>query len=142
MQERLSQIFSNITRSKIAMTLLFMAVGFAIYAPSFGNRFLLDDESQVMQNSLIHSPSNIGVFFLGSTMHQESNTALGGIYYKPVMSLSYSLLWWMSPNDPVPYHLFQLLLVIANALLVWALLRRYMSEAAAVAVSLMFLVHP
>lgn len=141
MRQRLSQYFSRITRSKVAMTLLFMAVGFAVYTPSFNNRFLLDDESQILHNNLIHSPSNIATFFLGSTMHQEGR-ALGGIYYKPVMSLSYSLLWWLSPNDPMPFHLYQLLLAISNALLLWWLLRRHMSDAASIAVSLMYLVHP
>jgi len=121
--------------------LILLAVGFIIYGSSLGNRFLLDDESQVLQNELIHSPGNILTFFLGSTMNQEG-AALGGIYYKPIMSLCYSLLWWASPDSPLIYHLFQLLIAIANAFLLWRLLRRHMDEKLALLMALIFLAHP
>jgi len=134
-------LLTKLTRSPIRVALLFLAIGFAVYGWSLGNHFLLDDESQVLQNELIHSPSNWQVFFLGSTMHQEG-AALGGIYYKPIMSMCYSLLWWLDPGNSVPYHIFQLCLMIANALLVWGLLKRHMSELAALLMAILFLVHP
>jgi protein O-mannosyl-transferase len=48
----------------------------------------------------------------------------------------------MAPGNPMPYHILQLLLAIANGLLVFAFLRRYMNEAVALAVSLAYLAHP
>lgn len=141
MSERGQQFFSSIMQSKLALGFIFLIVGMSIYAPSLNNRFLLDDESQVLQNDLIHSPANVMTFFSGSTMHQKG-TSLGGIYYKPIMSLCYSLLWWISPNNPVPYHVFQLFLAVANAFLLFLFLRRYMSAAIALGVSLIYLTHP
>jgi protein O-mannosyl-transferase len=134
-------LISSFTRSPIRVALLLLAIGFAVYGWSLNNHFLLDDESQVLQNELIHNPSNWPVFFLGSTMHQ-AGAALGGIYYKPIMSMCYSLLWWMDPGNSLPYHFFQLIMMIANALLVWGLLKRHMSELAALLMAILFLVHP
>lgn len=141
MQKQAKSAFSFLLDNRMAAALFFLFVGLVIYAPSLNNHFLLDDESQIVDNELIHSLHNIDAFFLGSTMHQMSNS-LGGLYYKPVMSLSYSVLWWLSPGNPFPFHLFQLLVVIANAFLVFVLLRRHMSALAAWLMALLLLVHP
>ena len=121
---------------------IFLLVGLAIYASSLNNRFLLDDESQVAQNALIQDLSNVHKYFLGSTMNAQSEKTLGGIYYKPIMTVCYAVLWWIAPNDPFQFHLFQLLLAVANSLLALLLMRRHLSPAVAAMMALIFLVHP
>lgn len=130
-----------VSRSWIFAGVLLMA-GFAIYSVTLENGFLLDDESQVQHNMVVHSPANFKFFFLGSTMNQQSSTAMGGLYYKPIMSFCYSVLWWLSPDNPTPYHVFQLLLAIANAWLAFLFLRRHLIPTVAGLMSLLFLVHP
>ncbi len=125
-----------------AVALIFAAVTMAIYGVALNNDFVLDDELQIVNNEVIRSPSNIGIFFSASTFNQESPHAMGGIYFKPLMSLAYSILWWLSPEQTLQFHLWQLLLIAANALLIFLLFRKLLSESTAFVCAVIFLVHP
>lgn len=139
---RLEAALTKIVNRPWLFAVVLLAAGLAIYTVSFENRFLLDDESQIRNNPIVHSPANLPIFFLGSTMNQKSATALAGIYYKPVMSFCYSLMWWMTPDNPTLFHVFQLLLAVVNAFLAFLFLRRHLTASVAALMSLLFLVHP
>lgn len=130
------------TRASILLAWSLVVLGLAIYATSFNNAFVLDDENQILNNPVITSPSNIGVFFAGSTMTQANLTALAGSYYKPLMTLCYSVLWWLTPGQPFLFHLFQFLIFALNSILVFFFLRHFLPEALAWFVAALYLVHP
>ncbi|MES3037317.1 MAG: glycosyltransferase family 39 protein [Bdellovibrionota bacterium] len=121
--------------------LLFLFIGFSIYGISLGNEFVMDDEEQIALNEIIHSLENIPKFFTGSTMNEGGTGEMGGIYYKPIMTLAYSLFWQASGTDPWSYHLFQILVHITNAFLFYLLLRNWFQFYPALLTAIVFLVH-
>jgi hypothetical protein len=124
-----------------APSLLLLVLGGLIYASSLGNGFVLDDESQITGNEAIHSLSTIGSYFAGSSM-DTGGAGLGGIYYKPLMTLSYAVIWAVAGPSGLAFHGFQLLLHVLIAWLAFGLFRRFVGAKLALALSLVFLVHP
>ena len=100
--------------------LVYLLAGFAIYMSSMHYGFILDDESQIVNNNMIHDLSHWWMTFSHSTMATGLNgQAVAGIYYKPFMMLTYSLLWNIGGHATLLFHVFQLLLHTVNALLIF-----------------------
>lgn len=122
--------------------LIFIIFGLAIYGQSFSNEFVWDDEEQIVLNERAHSLEQIPSFFFGSSFNSGGATDLHGVYYKPLMTTAYTLLWSAFGEDPIPFHLFQFLIHLANAFFVTYLLSRFFSFTAARFMGLVFLIHP
>jgi len=117
--------------------------GVAVYGLSWGYNFLLDDQFQIVQNPQVHELSQIFLTFGKSTMATGENIA--GIYYKPVMMMAYNLLWNLGHGSPAPFHIFQLLIHVCNAFLIFTLFQKILSaknSAWAFFAGLLFLCHP
>lgn len=118
-------------------------MGFAIYAFSFNNEFLLDDESQILNNHVVHDLTKWPTQFTSSTMADGS--AVGGIYYKPIMMITYSVIWSLGQPNPFLFHVFQLLLHIINSFFVFLIftwLFKNSKKEFSFLAGLLFLVHP
>ncbi len=124
-----------------APPLLLLALGGLIYATSLTDGFVLDDEAQITGNPSIRSLSMLGSYFTGSSM-DTGGGGLGGIYYKPVMTLSYALIWAVAGQSGPAFHAFQLLLHILVAYLAFEAFRLFVARGLALALALIFLVHP
>jgi hypothetical protein len=124
-----------------APSLLLLMLGGLIYASSLNNGFVLDDESQITGSESVHSLSAVGAYFAGSSM-DTGGAGLGGIYYKPIMTLSYALIWAAAGPAGLAFHGFQLLLHVLIASLAFGLFRRFVGGKPALALSLIFLAHP
>ncbi|MBU0976583.1 MAG: hypothetical protein ABIE03_02215 [Patescibacteria group bacterium] len=133
--------------------IILIVIGFCLFFLSFFNGFIWDDEEQVVNNTLVHSLGNIPTFFTGSTFNTGGAGILGGIYYKPMMSVFFSILYTIFGGGAFGFHLFQVTLHIANAILVFVLLLRLLGEFdksnsynnskwIAFGASVLFLVHP
>ena len=66
---------------------------------------------------------------------------MGGLYYKPLMSVSFSALYTIFGPNPFFFHLFQITLHIANTILVFLLFKHFFKRLAFFP-ALIFLVHP
>jgi hypothetical protein len=124
-----------------AAPLLLLLLAILIYSGSLNNGFVLDDESQITGSESVHSLSAIGAYFAGSSM-DTGGAGLGGIYYKPLMTLSYALIWAAAGPSGLAFHGFQLLLHVLIASLAFGLFRRFVGGRLALALSLVFLAHP
>lgn len=122
--------------------LLFLVLGFATYGLSLENEFVFDDEEQVVNNAAVHDISNIPSFFFSSTMNQGGSAKMGGIYYKPLMTTSYAVLWALFGNNPVPFHSFQVALHSINAFLIFLLFLTFATYWPSILFGLLFLLHP
>lgn len=113
-------IFYFLRRPKTSVLFALALVALAVFGFSLKFGFVLDDESQIVNNFNIHSLSNILGAFSGSTMDSLGAKRMAGIYYKPIMTVSYILLWAISKEAWI-FHLFQLLLHVLNAFLIFML---------------------
>ena len=113
---------------KYRFILLITLIGFIVYANSLFNRFVWDDEEQILNNSLVHSISNIPSFFKGGTFNVSGSPKLTGIYYRPLMTSFFSILYTVFGPNPFPFHLSQLLIHIANTVIVFFILQHFLKR--------------
>ncbi|MBP9782082.1 hypothetical protein KBC89_05515, partial [Candidatus Woesebacteria bacterium] len=109
------------------------------YIPFVKSPFIWDDQQFVSENQTIQS-------FNVPQMFKESTTAGGGItsnYYRPLTSLSFAIdaSWW--GNNPIGFHLTNLILhLTAGLLLFWLLTNLNLSSRWRFWVTAFFLLHP
>lgn len=122
---------------------LIALAGFAAFSTGLTNPFQGDDSTQIVTNIPVHSIANIGIFFRGGTFYNGQGLApLIGAYYRPLMSTTFSLLYTLFGPHPFYFHLFQLLLYIGSAIVVYLVLKYYFKPLLALFLSLVFVVHP
>jgi protein O-mannosyl-transferase len=120
---------------------ILISTGFILYSYSLFNGFVGDDFDQLVNNNFIHSIANIPYFFLGGTFN-NGFVSLSGIYYKPVMTIVFSILYSLFQATPFFYHFTQLLFHIANVILLFYLFKKFFPRQYAFSASLIFLIHP
>ncbi len=115
---------------------LFLCVGFAVYGASLGNGFVVwDDLLLIYSNPLTHG-------FSLSHIHQAFSQFDPELYI-PATFLSYMFDYTLAGLSPWMYHLHNLLLHTANALLVcWIAIILTNHRFVALVTGLLFLVHP
>lgn len=112
---------------------------FAVFIWSLPNKFVLDDPSQVSNNAAVAS-FNLPYIFLGSSFGVGGGTE--GIYYKPLMSTAYALVYKVFGPVPWGFHLLQVVLQMANGIIVYFIFRRFFKLALSLFLALVFVVHP
>lgn len=133
---------------KTPVIILILLAGFLSYVNALPNAFIWDDEDQVVKNTFIRDWANLPLAFASSTFHSGGET-LAGAFYRPLVTLSYMLNYAVWGLNPAGFRLFQLLVHLANALLVFCLVRRILanrsvqnsSEIAGLS-ALVFAIHP
>lgn len=133
-------------KSKLNIILIISLIGFFIFLPSLGNGFVWDDEEQIVNNTLIHSISNFPVFFSGGAFNSGGTGNLLGSYYKPLMTLSFSILYSLFGSTAFFFHLFSLIVHILNAIIIYFIFKHFFNEPPAggksFILALLFLIHP
>lgn len=119
--------------------LLLICLTALCYLPFVNSPFIWDDQQFVTENQTIQS-------FNVPQMFKESTTAGGGInsnYYRPLTSISFAIDtgWW--GNNPIGFHLTNLVLhLTAGLLLFWLLINLGLSNRWRFWVTTFFLLHP
>ncbi len=113
-----------------AIALLVLATYFA-YSPALHGGFIWDDESLLTQNELVKAPDGLNRIWFSTEP----------IDYWPLTNSSFWLEWRLWGMQGEGYHLTNLLLHGAAALLVWVILRK-LSVPGAYLAALLFAVHP
>lgn len=130
-------------RIRLYGSMVLVALGIAAYATGLHGEFLGDDTNQIVKNVPVHSITNAAQFFLGSTFYNGGADApLTGGYYRPLMTLFFSALYSLFGPDPYYFHLFQLLLHIACAIILFLVLLYLFRPPVALALAAIWLVHP
>lgn len=127
--------------------LLVLLAGVAVYANTFHVPFLLDDIDNIVNNPTIRS---LGALQTVLSMPQQLNTVAG----RPIQNLSLAVNYALCGLDVRGYHVVNLLIHLANALLLLHLVRRTLrlpsiptalqqrADGIALAVALLWVVHP
>ncbi len=103
----------------------------AAYMPALRGGFVISDDSVLARNPRLTAPDGLWRIWFSTESEQ----------YQPLVQTSYWLehrIWGLRPWG---YHLVNVMLHVANALLVWSLLRKIGVKGAAVAAAL-FALHP
>lgn len=134
-----------ITKGKIIF--LLVIIGSIVYFNGLFNNFIWDDEEQVINNILVHSMTNIPSFFSGSTFNTGGNGSLGGLYYKPMMSVAFSFIHTIFGQNVFFFHLLQLIIHITNSIFVFFIFDYFFKKfknggLISFFLALIFLVHP
>ncbi len=129
-------------KSKLNIILIISLIGFFIFLPSLGNGFVWDDEEQIVNNTLIHSISNFPVFFSGGAFNSGGTGNLLGSYYKPLMTLSFSILYSLFGSTAFFFHLFSLTVHILSAIIIYLIFSYFFDKNKSFILSLLFLIHP
>ncbi len=101
------------------------------YLPSINGKFILDDDIYLTANKYIESPDGLYWFWFTNAP----------VDFYPVSNTSLWVEWRLWGLNPTGYHVTNLLLHIASALLVWAVLRKLLVPGAFLA-ALLFAIHP
>ncbi len=122
--------------------LLLLLIGFIVYFMSLFNGFAWDDEEQILNNTAVHSIASVPSFFFGSTFNTGGTGKLGGVYYRPLMMITFATLYQLAGPHAFIFHLFQLFLHLATGVLIFLLFRKFFREDLSWFLSLMYVVHP
>ncbi len=123
--------------------LIIALLGFAAYFSGLTSPFWNDDITQIVNSVPVHSITHIRLFFEGGTFYNGNGLApLGGTYFRPLMTTAFSLLYTLFGPHPIAFHLFQLLLCIGSAIILYLVFRYSFKPGLALFLSLVFLLHP
>lgn len=93
------------------------ALALVAFLTSLGNGFALDDNSIIVENSLIQDLANLRIIFM-SPYWQSWN--FGDLLYRPLVITSIAINYAVSGLRPFSYHLVNVLLHAGNSALVYA----------------------
>lgn len=123
-------------RVQLGTLVALLAVGAS--SPTLFNQFAQDDVPLVVQDARVHTPALWDEFLNESYWPTPGSRYL----YRPLTSLVLAAEWQAGGGNPVSYKVMQLALYAAAAIAVFALALRLLPGPAAVAVALLFAVHP
>ncbi len=116
-----------------------IAVGFFIYSFNLNNPLFWDDDEWIKGNTFVHSFSYLKEIF---TQNVEAGFGLSSNYYRPLLLLSFVFNYMTHGLAPLGYHLVSNGIHIANGVLVFILLAKFLSRRASFIAALLFLIHP
>jgi tetratricopeptide (TPR) repeat protein len=129
--------FSN----KILISLLIL-ISLVCYGNTLLNGFVYDDDQQILQNPYVKSWHYLPQIF-GTTVWSFVGQAGATNYYRPLMTLSFLVLWQVFGQLPFGFHLFS---ILVNALIVYLVFdtacRLFDDRRIAWVSALIFAVHP
>ena len=125
--------------NKKLLILILAAAGFLVYAFNSNNPLFWDDDDWIKGNVFIHDFSHLKEIFTENVL---SGFGLNGNYYRPLLLLSFAFNYVIGGIEPLGYHLVSNGLHIANGILIFLLLRAFISQRSAFLAALLFLIHP
>ena len=119
-QEKLSQGADGMKLGFSLLTiLLIVMIAISIYANSFKNSFIWDDQALVLDNPYIKSTNYIKEIF---TKHLFHGSGTVSNFYRPMQSLTLLIDYHFWRLNPFGYHLTNLFFHTLNAILIYFLI--------------------
>lgn len=107
-----------------AWLMLGLIIALAVYAPGFSGGWLFDDYPNIVDNPGVHPASRDLPSLINAALSSPSSD-----FKRPLASLSFALNFMVSGLDPQPMKITNVVIHLANGLLVFVLLRAVMRAA-------------
>lgn len=120
----------------------YAAAGGALFGPFLDNPFLMDDEIQVTHNVHIQNISEWPQYFTSSTMDSGGGAKMGGIYFKPLMTVYFATIWHLFGENAFAFRLPLLICHVLSSALIFIFLIQFFEGPIAFLCGLLFVVHP
>lgn len=124
-------------RRQLALLAVILAAAALAYLPSMRGDFTTDEFLLILNNPQVQHPQGFGSFFSDKFWTGKAK----GIYYRPVIIMSYALNWRLSRESTFSYHLLNLLFFMGSVVLLFYLVRRLLPECAPLAAAI-YALHP
>lgn len=120
--------------------LIFISLGFIVFFSGLTGGWQGDDTDQIIKNEAVHSISNIGSFLTSSTFWNGEQ--LVGDFYRPTMTITYSIIYTIFGANPTAFHIVQLIIYCSAAFILFLIMKKFFKTPLALLFGLIFLVHP
>ncbi len=111
-------------------------LGILVFSVSIGGTYIYDDPLVIQEDPRIAHPGQWYRFWTEKYIPNVDNL------YRPLVSMSYAIQWWLHGDRPWAFHLVNVLLHGAVCACVAELARRLIGRSAAWVAGLLFAVHP
>ncbi len=136
------------THHRSALIILFISL--ATFANTLSHEFVGDDHFLIVHNTFYATWTNFPELFTpryimdsDEAFNSTNFSHTGSVAYRPVLSATFFLDYWLWNKNPWGYHFFNLLLHILNAILVYCILVSILQkDSLALWSALLFAVHP
>jgi tetratricopeptide (TPR) repeat protein len=119
---------------------ILIGIIFLVYSNSFKGDFVYDDIFLIKENPIIKDLSLAPKIFISPMWDSSQSSAQ---FYRPILILSFALNYAIGKLDPISYHILNVLIHIANVLLVTKLFYLLCRQLPlALGVGLLFGLHP
>jgi tetratricopeptide (TPR) repeat protein len=115
-------------------------IGLSVFSTGLNNPFQGDDQYQIVNNVPVHSIKNIPQLFNASTFYNGQK--LTGVYYRPLMSTVFSIIYTVFGAHPLAFHIVQLALYLSSAFVLYLVFKHFLKPVMALPLALIYLVHP
>ena len=138
-----------LVREWLKIVVLFMLLGFAAYANVLSYPFVHDDIAFIKENPNIHKIDDFSSF-IKPVFSFRNDFSIANFYYRPLLELYYRVEYQLFRFNVWGYHLTNILIHIANSILIFILLSKFMRQISPkihnkgifAIVPLLFLIHP
>src|SRR5205823_4064444 len=106
---------NNLPNKQVALILA--TTGLVVFFIGLASPFQGDDGPQIVDSAPVHSIANIGTLFSSSTFYNGQQ--LTGLYYRPMMTSVFALIYSLFGANSIPFHLVQLGIYVAAAFILY-----------------------
>jgi hypothetical protein len=138
--KNMSAFLNRLYTQKWISLLLFLALGFVLYANVINGKFVFDDNTFIENNQFVKKADLKSIFTSGITQ----GSGLNDNFYRPFQQSLYVLSYKISGTETWSYHLWNILFHSLNGFLLFVLLLQLFPnrQGLGLTVALLFLFHP
>ncbi len=136
------QIKQDVHLSAWQAFFILLILGFLAYGNTLFYPFVHDDWVFIVKNPHIHDLSDLSTVFMTPTQ-SPLDISIVNSYYRPLLEILNRIQFKLFYQQPLGYHLFNIIFHILNSFLIFRFLRGFtLSPGMSLSVSILFLIHP
>jgi tetratricopeptide (TPR) repeat protein len=131
---------NNLVRN---LSIILFALSFILYYNSLSSGWALDDYGVIKEIPFVQQGFS-GIDEILATGYRTGLTTADNDLYRPLSKVAFAIEWWISPDSPGIHHFFNVLLFSLSVVLLFRMLRLYISNSMLIPflASALFALHP